>query len=156
MSINSATGTKLYIGGVQSLKVPVQSDYEADSYIEVGEIETLGNFGDKSAPITFTSLGDSRVRKLKGPRDAGSMPITVGDDPTDEGQQALTAAEETNFEYNFKVVGNDAQTEGGSGSISYFYGQVMSKEKQVGTATNVVKRVFEVGINSNIVEVEPT
>lgn len=156
MTINAATGTTLFIGGVMTLKTPVQADYEEESYLEVGEIETLGNFGDKSSPITFTSLADSRVRKLKGPRDAGDMTLTVGDDPTDEGQAALIAAEATTFDYAFKVVGNDAQTPGGTPSISYFYGKVMSKEKAVGTATNVVKRNFSVGINSAIIDIDPT
>lgn len=156
MTINAATGTTLFIGGVQTQKEPDQADYEADSYVEVGEIETLGNFGDKSSPITFTSLADSRVRKLKGPRDAGDMTLTVGDDPTDEGQAAMVAAEGTTFDYNFKVVGNDAQTLGGTGSISFFHGKVMSKEKAVGAATNVVKRNFSIGINSSIIDIPPT
>ncbi len=156
MTVNAATGAKLFIGGVQTMKNPTQGDYEADSYVEVGEIENLGNFGDKSAAINFTSLSDSRVRKLKGPRDAGNMPITVGDDPTDEGQVAMTAAEGTKFDYNFKVVLNDAISEGGDGSISFFFGKVMSKERSVGTATNVIKRNFAVDINSAIIDIDPT
>lgn len=156
MTINAATGAKLFIGGVQTIRNPVLADYQADSYLEVGEIETLGNFGDKSAAINFTSLADARVRKLKGPRDAGNMAITVGDDPNDEGQQAMIAAEQSKFDFNFYVMLNDAQTEGGMGSLHYFYGKVMSQELAVGTATNVVKRNLAVDINSPILPVDPT
>ncbi len=156
MTINAATGAKLFIGGTQTKKTPTLLDYEEDSYVEVGEIETLGNFGDKSAAINFTSLADSRVRKIKGPRDAGNMAITVGDDATDEGQVAMVAAEASKFDFNFKVVLNDNITQGGDGSVSYFYGKVMSKEKAVGTASNVIKRNFTVDINSEILEIDPS
>lgn len=156
MTINAATGAVIAIGGVQSAKDPALVDYQADSYIEVGEIETLGNFGDTSATITFTSLSDSRTRKLKGARDAGDMTITVGDDPDDEGQAAMIAAEATTFDYNFRVTLNDAKTPGGSGSIHYFKGKVMSKQLQVGTASDVVKRNLSIGINSAITQVPAT
>lgn len=156
MTINSANGATLFIGGATTLKSPSLGDYEADSYIEVGEIESLGNFGDKSSAINFTSLKDQRVRKLKGPRDAGNMAITVGNDQTDEGQIAMIAAEAQKFDYNFKVVLNDALTLGGNGSVAFFFGKVMSKDLAVGTATNVVKRNFSVDINSPITDVDPT
>ncbi len=158
MTINAATGATLFIGAVQPARFPILSAYSGDlTYVEVGEIESIGNFGDKSSAINFTSLKDSRVRKLKGPRDAGSLALTVGDSPSDAGQLALIAAEATNFEYNFKVVLNDAITPStGTASIHYFHGKVMGKELQVGSATNVVKRAFTVDINSPILEVDPT
>lgn len=156
MTINSASGAKLYIGGVNSNPDTVLGDYQADSYVEVGEVEDLGEFGDESATIEFTSLGDGRVRKLKGPRDAGAMTIIVGDDMLDAGQIAMEAAEATIFDYNFKIVLNDAQTIGGTGSQHYFIGKVMSKRRNVGNATNVVRRNFAVAINSAITEVDPT
>ena len=156
MTINAASGAKLYIGGPNSDVDSFLADYHADSYIEVGEVEDLGEFGDESATIEFTSLGDGRVRKLKGPRDAGTMNITVGDDMTDAGQAAMEAAEATIFDYNFKIVLNDALTIGGTGSNHFFIGKVMSKRRNVGNATNVVRRAFTVGINSAITEVDPT
>lgn len=157
MTINAATGATLFIGAVQPARNPILSAYSGDlTYVEVGEIESIGNFGDKSSAINFTSLKDSRVRKLKGPRDAGALALTVGDSPSDAGQLALIAAEATNFEYNFKVVLNDAATVGGTASVHYFHGKVMGKELQVGSATNVVKRAFTVDINSPILEVDPT
>lgn len=168
MTVNAASGAKLFIG---STNVPVPgnfdpsdagenaaalADFEADSYIEVGEIENLGEFGDESGSIPFTSLSDSRTRTFKGPRSAGTMPVVVGDDVTDEGQAAMVAAEAQKFDYNFKVVLNDALTLGGTGSESFFYGKVMSKRKNVGDANSVVKRNFAVAINSAIAEVPST
>lgn len=156
MTVNTASGAKLYIGGTNSNRDSVLADYVADSYIEVGEIEDLGEFGDESERITFTALSDGRVRKFKGPRDAGEMPIVVGDDPTDEGQVAMEAAEASPLDYNFKVELNDALTIGGTDSVHYFIGKVFSKRRNVGNASNVVRRNFAVGINSAITSVDPT
>jgi hypothetical protein len=163
MTVNTASGARLYIGttatpaGLEDLDdASAILEFEADSYIEVGEVENGGEFGDESQDVTFASLADSRTRHFKGTRDAGSMAIVVGDDPTDEGQVAMVAAERSHLDYNFKVVLNDALSLGGTGSISYFYGKVMSKRKNVGDVNNVVRKNLTVGINSRIVEVDPT
>lgn len=156
MSINAAAGTRVYIGSTTTDMDESQATFEADSYIEIGEVESLGDFGDAAEAVTFISLGDSRVRKLKGPRDAGTCPLVVGDDPSDTGQAAIVAAEATTFDYRFKVVGNDAVTLGGDSSVSYFAAKVMGKKKGVGAANNVVRRTFDLGINSDILEIAAT
>jgi hypothetical protein len=154
--INGASGSKLFIGSPNQNKDSVLADYEADSYTEVGEVEDLGEFGDESAIINFTSLSDGRVRKLKGARDAGTMPVTVGDDMTDEGQAAMEAAEAQNLNYSFYVELNDKLTLAGENSKHYFIGMVTSKRRNVGNASNVVRRVFNVGINSKITTTDPS
>lgn len=156
MSVNAAAGAKLYIGGPNSNRNSVLADYQADSYIEVGEVEDLGEFGDESERIAFTALSDSRTRKFKGPRDAGEMNIIVGDDMTDEGQTALEAAEAQPLDYNIRVELNDKLTIGGENSNHYFIAKVFSKRRNVGNASNVVRRSFVVGINSAITSTDPT
>jgi hypothetical protein len=156
MTVNTAAGAKLFIGTANSNRETVLADYQADSYIEVGEVEDLGEFGDESDRITFTALSDARTRKFKGPRDAGEMPIVVGDDPTDEGQTALEAAEGSPLDYNFYVELNDAVTLGGQNSKHYFIGKVFSKRRNVGNASNVVRRNFAIGINSAITSTDPS
>jgi hypothetical protein len=155
-NVNPAGGSTLFIGGPNSDRETSLVNYQADSYIEVGEIEDLGEFGDESERITFTALSDGRVRKFKGPRDAGEMTLVVGDDPTDEGQVALEAAEAQSLDYNFKVVLNDKLTLGGSDSQHFFIAKVFSKRRNVGNASNVVRRNFVIGINSAITDTDPT
>jgi hypothetical protein len=155
-NVNPAGGTKIFIGGPNQNRDTQLADYEADSYVEIGEVEDGGEFGDQSDPIEFVALADSRKRKFKGPRDAGTQTIVVGDDPTDEGQIALEAAEAQNLNYNFMVELNDKLTLGGENSKHFFIGQVMSKRRNIGNATSVVKRTFAVGINSAITDTDPT
>lgn len=154
MTVNTAAGATIFIGGTNLASN--QTEYEADSYTEVGEVEDMGEFGDESEEITFAALKDGRVRKFKGPRDAGTMTVVVGDDQADEGQAAMEAAEASPLDYNFKVVLNDAVTLGGTDSIHYFHGKVMSKRRNVGNVSNIVRRTFNVGVNSEIITVPPT
>lgn len=154
MTINTASGAKLYIGtttDAQNL-----SQFLTDTYVEVGEVEDLGEFGDQSEEVTFASLSDGRLRKLKGIRDAGTIAVVCGADASDVGQDAMVSAEASSLDYNFKVVLNDQVTIGGTGSEHYFRAKVMSKRLGVGTANNVVRRTFNVGINSEIIEVPAT
>jgi hypothetical protein len=158
MTVNAAAGTKVFIG--TTAIPPNMSDlddpsalaiFQADSYIEVGEVEDAGEYGDEASDVTFESLSDGRTRHLKGTKDAGVMPLVVGDDPEDEGQIALVAAELSPLDFNFKVVLNNALSLGGTGQVDYFYGKVMSKRQVVGTVNNVVRKRFGIGINSRIV-----
>lgn len=154
MTINAAGGSRLFLGTtVAATSIP---EFEADTYTEVGEVEDLGEFGDESAEITFTSLKDARVRKLKGPKNAGTIAVVCGDDPLDTGQDAMIAAEASSLDFNFRVELNDPVTLSGTPSVSYFRGKVMSKRLNVGNVSNVVRRTFNVGINSQIYEVNPS
>lgn len=156
MAFNTAAGAKLSIG--TTTEATDETDYEADTYEEIGTIEDLGEFGDAYNPVTFTSLADARVQKRKGSADAGDMTITVAFDGADTGQQNLKdALDDTGaLPYNFKVELNDATSEGGDGTIFYFSGFVMQRRIQAGSADNVVRANIQIGITTSIIEVEAT
>ena len=78
-------------------------------------MESLGTFGDTAEEINFTSIGEERVRKVKGARNSGTLELVMGIDYADAGQIALLAAEKEIHSYAFKVVFNDAP-EGGTPS----------------------------------------
>lgn len=151
---DTASGSKFYIGGPG--KPANLAAFEAESYIEVGEIEDLGQVGDESSEVTFVTLADGRVRKFKGPRDAGTQAIVCGATSSDEGQVAMIAAEGTPLDYAFKYELNDQLTISGTPTIGYYYGKVMGKRRNIGVATNVVRYNFNVGVNSAPIEVDPT
>lgn len=154
MGVNTAAGSRLFIG--TTAPATDEASFEADSYIEVEEVEDAGQVGDESAAVNFTALKDSRVQKFKGPRDAGTMAVVCGDSAGDPGQDAMIAAEGTKFDYNFKVMLNDALTLSGTPTILYFRAKVMSQRRNIGQVNNVVKRAFNLGVNSAIVEVAAT
>src|SRR5690606_29390621 len=126
--------------------------YEAATWTEVKGIEDLGEFGDEAEVVKFTTLEDSRVRKLKGTSDAGAIELVVGRDAADAGQIALRAATKTRDPYGFKVELDDAPA-AGEPSMFYFAALVMSGRVQIGTANDVVKQAFNLEIDSEPLEV---
>ena len=153
--ITTASGTKLYIGPAFTQE-PTLVNFEAiteGDWELVNEVSSLGEFGDEAAEVNFSAIGDGRVRKLKGARDAGTMAVVVGRDPLDDGQRAMVAAEKTKFRYAFKVVAEDAPSEEFTNSEYYFVGLVMSRRENYGENDNVVTITFNVGVDSEIIEV---
>lgn len=150
--INSSGGAKLYICTTPTPAADDVSAYSALSWVEVGEVESIGAFGDKASAITFTSLSDARVQKLKGPRDAGDVDVVYAHDPSDTGQQALSTAQATKFSYPFKVTVPDAQDASATDSAFYFQAKVSGVPINPGSATDVLKRTATLSIDTAIVE----
>lgn len=155
MSFASASGSKFYIGSQTTDATDQQAEFEADSYLQVGEVETIGAFGDEAALVTFTSLADARVRKRKGSKNAGSIQLSCAYDADDAGQDAMEAAEASQLPYNFKVEFNDAEAGETTPSTFYFRGLVMSKNFDGVTNDSIIMRNFTVEIDSAVIEVDP-
>ena len=120
---------------------------------QIGEVENLGDFGDSSAKVTFASIADGRVRKMKGSRDAGDMKLVVGQDARDVGQLALSAAQATKSLYAFKLVASDQRLTSDTPSIFYWNALVASQASNFGANNNVVKTTYSIEIDSAILEV---
>lgn len=161
-NISASAGTKVYIGPAVALSVLSALDNAAgvanfetiieDDWVEIGGVESIGEFGDESNAITFASLGDQRMLKLKGVRDAGTLAIVAGRDPEDEGQLAAIAAEQTPSNYRFRVTMNDEPTDNYSPTKFYFAAQVMSRRVNVSDVNAVTRITFNCGINTAIFE----
>ncbi|WP_024281224.1 hypothetical protein [Xanthobacter sp. 126] len=149
MTASTTAGAKIYIG--TTTEAANLTAFQADSYTEIKEVEDLGEFGDESSEVEFTSIGDSRKRRYKGTRDAGVLELVCGRDPLDAGQVAALAAEKVKDAYNFKVVVNDAPV-GGTPTTYFFRALVMSAKNSFGTVDNIVKVTFSLAINSAILE----
>jgi len=152
MAFVTASGTQVFIGAsVTTQEADSLAEFAAMSnWTEIRNVESVGEYGDQSSDVTFAALGDARTQHAKGARDAGQMTITVAHDPTDVGQAAMEAAEQTNFNYAFKVILPDAPTANYQDSVQYFRGLVQSRRKNVGTNDNVIRNTYNVGINSEI------
>ena len=152
--IFATAGSKVYIGQVMESQSDdfVEADFNGNSWIEIGWLESIGQFGDESSEITFDAIGESRTLKLKGVRNAGSMELVAAVDHDDPGQIALRAAEQAPDDYGIRVDFNDAPP-GGNPSRRYFIAKVMSQREQLDTANNVVKLAATLGVNSNIVRI---
>jgi hypothetical protein len=151
MGITTAAGSKFYVGD-EAGSPDTQTEFEAVTWIEVGMIESLGDFGDETAIVTFTTLGDSRVRKLTAAADAGNMAVVAGRDPLDAGQIFLNAAD-PKLNYPFKIEAADRADENDDNSIFYFIGKITSTRNNYGANDNVVRKNYNIAIDSPIIEV---
>jgi len=160
MAVNTTAGARFYIGPVtntdtlnaldDAAALEFFEDIVEGDWDEIEEVESLGDLGDSSEVATFASLRDSRTRKFKTTRDAGTMAVVVGVDELDDGQIAMVAAEKTKFNYAFKVVYADTRGEGYSPTTDYFAGMVLSRQKNIGDVQAITKRTFNVAVNSAV------
>lgn len=151
-----SAGCKIYVG--TSVAIPFTTDagaltaFKADAFTEIKNVQDIGDFGDEAEEIKFTSLGDGRVRKVKGARDAGDFEITVGRNPTDPGQIAARSAANANVAYNIKVELTDAQTGGtGNNTALYFRALVSSARIAIGSISSTTLEKMKLSITSKII-----
>ena len=152
MALASTTGTQVFIGPVNSTAA-TSTQYAALAYVEIGLVETIGEFADSASTITFTSLGDARVRKRKGVRDAGDLTLTCANDPLDAGQKAAIAAQTTESTYAFKISLQDGADANDTDSVFYFRALVGSARLNVGGANAIIRRSFALLIDTPVLEI---
>jgi hypothetical protein len=148
----AAAGAKVFICTTVQFSEPADAAaYAGLSYTEIGDVSEIGEYGDEARILTAETLQDNRVFKAKGTRDAGTVPLICLDRPDDTGQQALITAEAANAGmYAFKVTLPNKLTSGGTDQIDYFCALVSSKKLNVGGANNIVKRGWNLAINTKI------
>jgi len=149
MTVYASAGVTISIGPVADESINDLGDFGNLSYTAIGEVESIGEFGDSSNPITFTALSDARVTKVKASRNAGGFTITMARDTQDAGQIALRAAEKTKFDYAVKVEYND-DSEGSPSqkSIQYFRAKIMSFTDNIAGVDDVTRASAQFEINS--------
>ena len=150
MSFFTGSGTKISLGTKTPAKT--KAEYEADTYVRLGEVGNRGAFGDTSSPVTWTALDDGRTRKGKGTRDAGDMTVGLAYDKGDPGQQAAIAAEADNspLDYNLKVEfanGDPDATPPIANTVVYMPVKVMSFQFQDADSNAVVQAQLSLAIN---------
>ncbi|TBB27337.1 hypothetical protein ELH48_09330 [Rhizobium ruizarguesonis] len=105
-------GAKIYIGPAVN-SVPDDADVDVTDFASVTWTElkgwqTMGAIGDAATLISEDVISSGRTLKAKGTRNAGSMQNNFIIMPNDPGQIALIAAENTDFNYPFKLAFDDA------------------------------------------------
>jgi hypothetical protein len=114
MAIYAIAGAKFYLGTTLPIDFTTPASalaaFLTDTFLQVGNAETIGDFGDTAADVTFTGLSDLRTQHLKGTFDGGTLQLTCAYNASDAGQQAMKAAFKSPNDFNFKVAYNDTPT----------------------------------------------
>ncbi len=156
MARYAVKGCKFSIGGVLDDKSTdfVAADFTSQTWTEITEWVTMGDFGDEAADIVSQIIGEGRDKHAKGTRNAGQIENMFNHQVLDAGVIASKVAEKSSFNYAFKIEMNDKPSAGASpkNSVINFVGLVQGA-KQVGGGANT-NRMFRLLIqpNSNFVE----
>ncbi len=142
--------SKVSIGGATDAWTEVAA--AADTYVQIGRIRNIGNFGDTFQEITVDEVNDGRTRKAKGTANAGTMELVCSRDATDVGQIAMLAAADSYDAFNFKI-----ELANGDGTFDVFYisALVASKNIGLGGPNDTQTRTFSLSLNEAPIEVEP-
>lgn len=154
MAIASTSGCQIFLGPTTA--AANAAAYAALTYVEIKSVESIGEFGDQAATITFTALSDARVRKRKGVRDAGDLSVVCANDGLDPGQVAAIAAQATDFTYATKVLLADGADANDTDSVFYFHSLVASARLSIGGANEMIRRTFAFLIDTAVIEVPTT
>jgi len=154
MSINHI-GTKIAI----ATGVPATFDdtgFGAMTWVEDAEgTVTIGAVGDTHETITVPDITTGRNMTLKGAVTGDTINVAISrkrqaDNSRLEGQAAMkAAAQASGGEYSFKVTETD-------GTIQYFAGNVMNWKETERSSTSYAGNTFDVTINYDVVDVDPT
>lgn len=152
MAQYTAAGSKLYIGTTAAASD--QSGFESDTFTEIGEIISIGDFGREYQPITTNTLNQRLTKVLKGAYSEGTLAIQVYLDPDDSGQSAVNTALTSDEDYNIKITLNDAPSGSPSQPTTYYYrGKVMSYRRSVSDVNSAVTANIGFALNTDSVEV---
>lgn len=132
--------------------------YAALTFVDLGCISNIGEFGDEATLVTFDCINEGRTKKLKGQRNAGQMTMTIALDDTTTGYDNIQTASSDNStgDFHFKVTFPNKQNSSGNGAIRYFSGKVMSAREALGGANDVATINMVVEINTAVVKVDST
>lgn len=152
MEVQTSTGLTLSVVA-DTPATEDQAGYEALSYIEVGEVVSVSEYGASQEVVNHQPLKTGITEKYKGFTNYGSVAVEMGRVASDAGQQALadgTSGGANDFsEHSFKF-------EYPSGDVDYFQGKIFGYTKNPGGANSIVSASTNIEINTKITEVQPT
>jgi hypothetical protein len=152
---NTHKDVKLYICVTPQPEELDQEGYEALTWVKVAKVGNLGETGTNTNIVSYPTLDTDVQDKAKGMSDAGSPVIEVARVYNDPGQVALRAAALTNFDYAFKIVRNDAPSEGFSDRVEYQRGKVAGPQKPNGGNEDFDLERFTLGFIQREIVAEP-
>jgi hypothetical protein len=153
----SSTGTKFYLCATAPTITGVEEDdldaFDALVWVEVGMVESIGEFGPEGTIGTFMPLGTGVACKYRGTTDNGEVQLSIAKTTTDTGLAALIGRQGNPVEAAFKVELAEAGTGTGALAQRYvFLGLVKSARVTVGSGDELVKVSCTIAITGALIE----
>lgn len=142
----TSAGTKIYIGSAQPATYD-EAGFEAVTWLEIGEITSIGQLGGTTSVITHIPLGTKTVVKRTGSVNYGTLDMQ-GARCSDTGIAALRAAFTSTASKPFKIVYPVLL-----GEVDYFTAVVTSATTNVGNADQILGFGANVDVDNEILTV---
>lgn len=139
----ASVGSSMYI----SMSLPTAETvegYKTLTYTEIGELDSIPEYGPESEEITRTPLKKNIVDKGKGARNMGSGAAEMAWAPGDAGQALLIQAEKQPGAVSIKVELPD-------GTLEYYQALVLSYKRTPGAAGDWLTATAQLSIKSEII-----
>jgi hypothetical protein len=132
-SVSTSAGSTLHIvaAGMQPATYDV-AGYSAVglTYVEVGEITDMGEFGREYALVTHSPVGTRGTVKKKGSFNEGTIALQLGLNTDDAGQIVLKQATLSDLDFTYKITTQN-------GDVYYFQAQSLSFKVGVGSVDQI-------------------
>ncbi|MGE4044462.1 MAG: hypothetical protein AB7F35_06390 [Acetobacteraceae bacterium] len=158
MALSGSVGARLYTtSSTVAATVDTEAEWFAQTWTEIGSVEAIGEFGRQWDAATFIELYTGRTHKFKSTYNDGQIQITMGQDLSDAGQATLDAAAIalSQDNYGFRIELNDRPSAVGGPTTFFFAGKPMSYRTQMGGASQVIRAMSMIEVDSAITYVDP-
>ncbi|MCX5569600.1 hypothetical protein [Kaistia nematophila] len=152
---NTNKGRKVYFCTTPQPANLDQSQFEALTWIEVGNVGSVGESGVNTNVVSYDELATDMTQKQKGISNAGDPTIECARNPTDAGQVALRAAAVTKFFYAFKFEDLDAPDANHTNTVYYNRGLIAGPTRPNGRNEDFILEVFTLGLVQREIVVNP-
>lgn len=136
----TSVGTVVHLVAAAPTALTAAAWEAVTGWVEIGDLDTVGEFGPEDNVIERTPLKTGNVTKGKGSTNYGDMSLDgafVADDP---GQIMLQAARKAKTNYSFRITYQD-------GSMEYLRGLVTAFRKNPGGAEDFLNFMSSVSIS---------
>ena len=154
----TSKGTKFYlcetVPAITGEEATDLAAFDGLTWVEVGMVESIGEFGPEGQIGTFTPLGTGVACKFRGTTDNGEVQLSVAKTTTDTGLTTLIGRQGNPAEAAFKIELSETGTVGtGQKPQRYvFLGLVKSARITVGSGDEVVKVSCAIPITGALIE----
>ncbi|ALN73586.1 hypothetical protein [Aureimonas sp. AU20] len=153
-NVTSTTLTKVYIHGESS--ADTKAEFEALTWTEIGDVTDMGEFGDEREEITKETFGRGRRIKRSGVSDAGALELEVLRNVFDPGQTIARNALKGGKTQAIKVVFDDVPPGGGTPTVVYCLGVILSGKYVVSGPNEMLMQRFKASLTGEPIEVPAT
>ncbi|KKX25294.1 hypothetical protein [Rhizobium sp. LC145] len=157
--VNKSTkkGSKVYVCATAQNEDLTQTEYEALTWVQVGKVGNVGDFGADSTTNSYNTLDAPVTQKQKGTANAGDPQIEVASIFDDPGQIILRSFGDPLNQNNMaiKIERNDKPSADFSNTTFYSRGVVSGPLYPGGGSDDFELERFTIGLNQLPIRVNP-